>query len=186
MCIFHLSKNHATADCHVKKECEKQLNTSTQPISGSTTGVSSRGQLCHITEEDFVDAVDDDTKDVCPESLDNDTNVADLFYFARVTNHYLRLVRSSPDNRTLERHSMKFPIITDSSANFHMLKEREFFTTLSPAMGHVILGDGKTSLNILGVGTVKCIVDDHLLIIENVRYVPDLSESVYSLFKHVQ
>jgi len=186
MCIFHLSKSHATADCYVRKKGDNQPASSDQSTSASTSGGASRGQLRHITEENFSDAVENESNDACLESLDNDTNDVDLLYFARVSNHYLRLVRSSPATSTLERHSMNFPVIADSGANFHMFKDRDFFTTLSSAMGHVILGDGKTSLNIMGVGTVECIVDNHLLVLENVRYVPDLSESVYSLFQHIQ
>jgi hypothetical protein len=67
-----------------------------------------------------------------------------------------------------------------------MFKEREFFTKLTPALGKVILGDGKTVLPIQGVGTVKCLVDVHELMIDNVRYTPDLSKSIYSLFLHIQ
>jgi hypothetical protein len=67
-----------------------------------------------------------------------------------------------------------------------MIKDQEFFTTLSQVSGKVILGDGKTSLSIQGVGTVKCIKGSHELILENVRYVPSLSESIYSLFLHIQ
>jgi hypothetical protein len=50
----------------------------------------------------------------------------------------------------------------------------------------VLLGDGKTTLAIKGVGTVKCRVGSETLTIQNVRYVPDLSESIYSLFQHIQ
>ncbi len=81
---------------------------------------------------------------------------------------------------------MKIPIIIDNGATFHMIKDQEFFTTLSQVSGKVILGDGKTSLSIQGVGTVKCIKGSHELILENVRYVPSLSESIYSLFLHIQ
>ena len=51
MCIFHLSKSHATADCYVKKECDKQSASSIQSTSVSTSSGTSRGQLCYITEE---------------------------------------------------------------------------------------------------------------------------------------
>jgi hypothetical protein len=57
---------------------------------------------------------------------------------------------------------------------------------LSPASGTVLLGDGTTSLKIKGIGTVKCKVGDNVLVIEGVRYIPDLAESIYSLFLHVQ
>jgi hypothetical protein len=36
------------------------------------------------------------------------------------------------------------------------------------------------------VGTVHCTIDGHDLILENVRFIPDLSESIYSLFLHIQ
>ncbi|MFN9982838.1 MAG: hypothetical protein ACK53Y_23110, partial [bacterium] len=67
-----------------------------------------------------------------------------------------------------------------------MFKERKFFDTLQPATGSVILGDGTTTVSIKGIGTVKCTVDSHLLTIPNVRYIPGLSESVYSLFQHIK
>jgi hypothetical protein len=57
---------------------------------------------------------------------------------------------------------------------------------LCPASGRVILGDGKTILDIKGIGTVKCKLGEHILKIENVRYIPDLAESFYSLFLHIQ
>lgn len=67
-----------------------------------------------------------------------------------------------------------------------MFCERKFFSHMTPATGKIILGDGKTSIPIQGVGTVVCKVGNNNLTIENVRYVPDLSESVYSLFVHAQ
>jgi hypothetical protein len=115
----------------------------------------------------------------------NDTNDEDLFYFARIKNHYLRLVRSST-NGLQSRQSMQYPVIVDSGANYHMFKEREFFTSLVPTSGKVILGDGKSVLSIQGIGQVKCTVGDKALIIDNVRLVPDLAESIYSLFLHIK
>jgi hypothetical protein len=81
---------------------------------------------------------------------------------------------------------MQFPIIVDSGANCHMFKDRVFFTHISLAIGKVILGDGKTSIPIQGIGTVVCNIGDQQLVIDNVRYVPTLSESIYSLFLHTQ
>ncbi len=48
------------------------------------------------------------------------------------------------------------------------------------------MGDGVTRLKIQGVGTIKCQVGDHILSIDGVRYVPDLAESIYSLFLHIK
>ena len=47
------------------------------------------------------------------------------------------------------------------------------------------LGDGKTYVPIMGIGTAQCQIDGHL-IINNVQYNPGLSESIYSLFLHIQ
>jgi len=188
-CIYHLTTNHATQNCNVKKDCDKQIaskrpqgGASNSQLSGSTQSV-----LRHMTEEVFEDAVDQtEDHDESSNHFTNDTNESDLLYFARVSKHYLRLVRNDtciPDN---PGHNTNYPIILDSGANFHMFRERDFFTTLSPATGKVILGDGKTSLPILGVGTVTCTIGSQVLTIENVRYVPTLSESIYSLFIRVQ
>jgi hypothetical protein len=79
-------------------------------------------------------------------------------------------------------HSLAYPFIVDSGANFHMFKEPEFFTTMNSYDGHVLLGDGCTKLPILGIGTVNLTIDDHPIIIHDVRFVASLSESMYSLF----
>ncbi len=185
-CMYHLTKSHTSVDCHVKKECDRVLAAARR--SSSNTAVSSdsnNGQLRHLTEEVFEDAVDQDN-DVSYVETTNDTNEVDLLYFARVSNHYLRLVRNDPSKISESRHKMKFPIIIDSGANFHMFKDKEFFSKILPAAGKVILGDGITSLPIEGVGTVKCLIGSQVLIIDNVCYVPSLSESIYSLFLHIK
>jgi hypothetical protein len=74
---------------------------------------------------------------------------------------------------------MKYPIIADSGANFHMFKELEFFTQLTPTQGQVILGDGKTTLLIHGIGTVTCQIGDRILHIE------DPSTVYFIIFKHL-
>jgi len=50
----------------------------------------------------------------------------------------------------------------------------------------VILGYGTTTLGIRGIGKVKCTIGPHTLNIPNVRYVPGLAESIYSLFLHIK
>jgi hypothetical protein len=46
-------------------------------------------------------------------------------------------------------------IIAESGVNYHMFKEKDFFDTLHPWCGTVLLGDGKTVSDIKGVGIVK-------------------------------
>jgi hypothetical protein len=186
-CIYHLSPSHTTADCHIKKECDKIIadqKSKTTSQNGYNPNASSTGHLRNIKEDDFEDACAEITSDVDPES--NDTNQDVLNYFSRMTNHYLRLVRSTPSLNVIHRHQMKFPVIADSGANMHMFKEQEFFTSLQPAQGQVVLGDGKTCLSIHGIGSIRCKIADQIITIDDVRYVPDLWESIYSLFRHIQ
>ncbi len=174
-CIFHLTKSHPTCDCHVKKEYDKFL--SNKKSSSTSSGTDSTGNLRQIMEDVYEDALADDALEVSHE--DNDTNEDSLIYFFRLTNHYLRLVKS---DASVSRHDMKYPIIADSGANFHMFCDKEFFQFITPACGKVILGDGKKNLDVKGVGTISCSIGGHMLTIPNVRYIPDLAESIYSLF----
>lgn len=60
MCLFHLSKTHLTEECHVKKECDRQIaeQKSKNSIPSAST---STGQLWNIKEDLFGDAVTEDT-----------------------------------------------------------------------------------------------------------------------------
>jgi hypothetical protein len=89
-CLYHLTKSHQTCDCHILKEGGKPGNS--PKTSGQT---STTGQLRHVTEELDEDVLDESIEDDA-EELGNDTNDDSLQYFTRVTNHYLRLVKSSP------------------------------------------------------------------------------------------
>jgi hypothetical protein len=115
----------------------------------------------------------------------NDTNKESLLYFARLSKHYVRIVKNS-NQCVPAQHLMPYLVIADSGANYHMFKDKAFFHSLSPATGSVILGDGKTTLSIKGVGTIRCYTDSNMVDIPNVIYVPDLSESFYSLHLHIK
>jgi hypothetical protein len=176
-CIYHLSKSHLTCDCYIKKECDKLIAARKIPISNASPTTTSTGQLRNIKEEEVEESIPEES---------NDTSKIDLYYFARIKNHYLRLVRSLAPVSMSSRHTMKFPIIADSGANHHMFKEKVFFSSMTPRQGQVVLGDGKTRLKIQGIGTVNCVIEGHPLTIPDVRYVPDLAESVYSLLLHIK
>jgi hypothetical protein len=134
----------------------------------------------------FEDAADDVLTVVESSDIGNDTNEESFLYFARLSKHYLRLATTTLSTVEGPRHTFPFPVIADSGANYHMFCERSLFDTLSPASGTVLLGDGVTTLNIKGVGTVKCLVGSTLLTIPNVCYIPELCESISSLFQHIQ
>jgi hypothetical protein len=177
-----LSKSHPTADCNVKKECFKLIHSRKSNSISSDLTITT-GALCHITEDCFVDAIGDEVED-SSEDVPNDTNEASLHYFSRVTNHYLRLAKSSSTG--IPRHSVNFPIIADSGSNFHMFWDIEFFETLAPFTGNVILGDGKTLVPIQGVGSNRLCIDGNTVSILEIRCVPALAENIYSLFCHIQ
>jgi hypothetical protein len=132
--------------------------------------------LRNVKEDVVDDAVLDDLPDLLPDTDSNDTNEVDLFYFVHMRNHYLWLVWSLSSITSC--HDMQYPIIADSGANFHMFHEHEFFETLTPTTGHVILGYGNTTLDILGIGTVRCVIGSNILCIENVRFFPGLAKSI--------
>jgi len=132
-CIYHLSDTHTTESCSIKKECDRII---AQKITTPTS--QSSGHLRNVKEELLDDQDHEELTDMLPEPDSNDTNDAELFYFVRVRNHYLRLMRSSSPIHS--RHEMQYPIIADSGANFHMFREREFFESLNPSSGRVILG----------------------------------------------
>jgi hypothetical protein len=141
----------------------------------------------HITE-DAVDELESDQNDddVSVDITANDTNEDDLPYFARMTNHFLRLVKSSPDTMA-SRHSVQFPIIADSGANYHMFRDLEFFESISPASGDVILGDGVTQLKIQGVEllSVELVkIFSQLMVLDTYQILPSLS-TVYFFISNV-
>jgi len=188
-CLYHLTKSHQTSSCAVKKECNRILASkqSHGPTNQSKSVSGTTGQLRHTTEvsEDVLEEQVDESVDAClTEDYSNDTNEEILHYFSRVTNHYLRLIKSTPTS--VSRYNIQFPIIADSGANCHMFRDCVFFDTLEPASGQVILGDGKTSLPIKGIGTVSLCFGNNTVSVPNVRFVPDLAESIYSLFCHIQ
>jgi hypothetical protein len=169
MCIFHLTDTHSTDSCSVKKACERQSKQPKESGPKTATNASpSTGQLHHITEESFEDAIEETDAD-CQDEVTNNTNDAILNYFEHISHHYSCLVKGS--RSPISRHPMQYPIIADSGANYHMFKELIFFDTLLPTTGKVLLGDGTTSLTIHGVGTVKLKFGDQILYIPNVRYI---------------
>ncbi len=185
-CIYHLSKTHQTEQCAVKKECDRLVANMQNSTASSGHTPTSTAHLRHITEDEHTDSLIEETLDTELDMSGNDNNEEALLYFDRISKHYLRLVKGSSDTLLPSRHDRLFPVIADSGANYHMFRDKAFFTALIPATGNVILGDGTTSVSIQGIGTITCKVGSDTLTISNVRYIPDLSESVYSLLQHIK
>jgi hypothetical protein len=103
-CLYHLTKSHPTYDCHVKKECALCSANASSSNASSSVG----GQLHHLTEDTVEKIVDNEDNDDCVDSINNDTNEADVLYSVHVSNHYLCLVSNSKLPSS-PRHPMKFP-----------------------------------------------------------------------------
>ena len=142
----------------MKKECDKIVHFKKSSSLSFNQPVKTRN-LHHITEDIFEDAAEVIVSDFQSEEVpDNDTNEDALLYFACVSRHYLHLVKSSLLNNVSPRHDMKYPVIADNGANFHILNDTEFFDFILPARGQVLLGDGKTFLLTKGIGSVNAIL----------------------------
>jgi hypothetical protein len=114
-CIYHLSKTHPTEMCTVKKECDAMIAAQKSANVASSTQVST-GRLRHITDENFEDALTEDVVDTVVEHEDNDTNKAELIYFARLTNHYLHLVKvSAPSVSVLTSAILSLSIVVQTT-----------------------------------------------------------------------
>ncbi len=118
--IFRLSKSHTMEDCFIKKECNKLVTDWKTGASSSIPITKSSSHLRHINYDNFQDAVSDDVADDLAVDSSNDTNEDELLYFARVTNHYLHLVKTTSPVPMDSRHIMWYPFIADSGANYHM------------------------------------------------------------------
>ncbi len=101
----------------------------------------------------------------CEDSSSSDTNDAILAYFARMSNHYLCLASAFSGSFGPSRHSMKYPIIADIGVRCHMFQEKEFFSSITPSSGSVLLGDRKTRLQIECFGMVQCYIDNIFLLL---------------------
>jgi len=182
-CLFHLTKSHQTSNCAVKKECDQIVASKSNNASSVSGSLATSGQLCHLTEDSSEEIVEESV-DLTAEEQSNVTNDDVLHYFACITNHYLHLIKSNPSLDS--RCKMKYPIIADSGANYHIFREVEFFESLTPTSGKVVWGDGKTALDIKGIGTIKLSIDNNIISIDNVRCIPDLAESIYSLLLQIK
>lgn len=73
-CTYHLSKSCTTADCSVKKDCDKLLLDKQNGISSSSPTANLTGHLRHITDDVFEDAIAEDPVDASLADVSNDTN----------------------------------------------------------------------------------------------------------------
>ena len=79
-------------------------------------------------------------------------------------------------------------MILDSGATHHMSGNRDLFDSYSPltSLQQVILGDGRTTTKIHGIGTIDYLVDGHRILLHNVYYVPGIVDTLYSVKQHIK
>jgi len=118
-------------------------------------------------------------RDDPPNNVDNnDTNNLINNYSTSCNN-----VSIQPSNTSLD-----ISFIVDSGAYPHMIKDKCHFTALQPwtdtKTTHVTLADGDATAKIEGLGNVQLKINNHYYELKDVLYVPDLSDSLFSVKKH--
>jgi len=95
---------------------------------------------------------------------------------------------SSQSNSSQKNDSTTATFIIDSAAYPHMMNNRNMFTNILPWHGditHVTLADGQAHAPIEGVGTISVTIENHIVTLHDVLYVPSLSDPLFSVQKHV-
>ena len=78
--------------------------------------------------------------------------------------------------------------IVDSAAYPHMMNDKDMFSSLKPwnnTITHVTLADGVSQAKIEGVGTIHIRTGKHTTQLQNVLFVPSLSDPLFSAKHHV-
>ena len=100
-----------------------------------------------------------------------------------------------PDTKTANCNNVyttaepnKSTFILDSAAYPHMCTNRKLFTTFTEqsSFKEVTLADGNSTIKVQGTGTIKCKIGNNEATIEDVLYVPDLQNSLFSITQHVE
>ena len=83
-----------------------------------------------------------------------------------------------------------FRIVVDSGATEHMCCDRDLFTEMTEYLVNqnrrVKLGDGIHTCSILGKGTIQLKVNNKIIKLHDVLYVPDLEVSLFSVKTHMR
>ncbi len=85
--------------------------------------------------------------------------------------------------------SSSYRFVVDSGANKHMCNAKSLFTTfqtVTSSSSYVKLGDGKHTCPIRGLGTIQYFVNNNVIRLHDVLYVPDLDVSLYSIKQHMK
>eukprot|EP00558_Chaetoceros_sp_UNC1202_P009040 CAMPEP_0197232302 /NCGR_PEP_ID=MMETSP1429-20130617/152_1 /TAXON_ID=49237 /ORGANISM="Chaetoceros sp., Strain UNC1202" /LENGTH=1842 /DNA_ID=CAMNT_0042690279 /DNA_START=1 /DNA_END=5529 /DNA_ORIENTATION=- len=98
---------------------------------------------------------------------------------------------TTPTTKTTLANAMSTMII-DSGATMHMTGLKHIFTNIFQwddplhRQRTVILGDGTTTLNIAGVGTIDIEIGGKRVHLDNVLYVPSLKDTLFSIKEHTK
>ena len=80
-------------------------------------------------------------------------------------------------------------MVFDSGTSRHMSGILSLFIIISyfndNSPRHVILGDGTTTLPILGFGSIDITINNYRIILDNVLYIPKLNDTLFSIKEHV-
>ena len=81
-------------------------------------------------------------------------------------------------------------MVLHSGASRHMSGILSLFTTISyfndNSPRNVILGDGTSTLPMLGFGSIDITINNYRIILDNVLYIPKLNDTLFSIKEHVR
>ena len=152
----------------------------------TTTPPASTPTARHVqnTTQTADDNVHMDTIDEVVETLDSmlQNTVTDNHSNNSVSNY------SPCDNNKNQSSNTsinKYRFVLDSGAYPHMCKHPELFINMQPTTDQsVTLADGKSTTPVRGIGNIKIQLKNNTITLDNVLYVPQLSESLFSAKKH--
>ena len=214
-CYFHRSTNHNSANCTRMTRAISLSAAGTTPSSTFTPNMKFRQALpqtqpqtipppapSNPTPKPSTPAPTPPTRpsptlrrvlrsnaeDSDSNSTSNDVaNINDYNYDA---DYYPRSSSSCLiHNYVSSTHPTTSTFVVDSGATDHMCNNRKFFSALHMQTSinrFVRLGDGKQKIPIHGVGKIQYEVNNKVIVLHNVLYVPDLDVSLYSVKQHMR
>jgi len=120
------------------------------------------------------------TQNVSDTSKDNNEYVNNYLVSCRSVKINTNICQSNPPKQPIK-------FIVDSAAFPHMMNQSDMFTSLLPWEGqatHVTLADGTSHAKIEGHGSIDIKIGSHSTTIDNVLYVPTLSDPLFSAKQH--
>jgi hypothetical protein len=168
----------------------------------STTPTSSTSDSAHYLLTDDLSSIDPLVRDsLCAADIDEFAHIAEYSWLASQDSLHasvdwrerrrdvgdldLAAITAAPlptPSRLTSLSLESFPFLLDSACTTHISPDRSDFMTLHPIANRTVTGVGGSSIQALGIGTVKLIVaKGSSLLLENVLFIPSSTVRLISI-----